>query len=384
VGRTGWSSRVELHWYDPDVRILYVVDRLGGRGGADRHLLQVIRSATAAGFRVTVASGRIDREARPSAVRETVRVRGLGTSVASSARLTALAAQLGAADVVHLQNVMNPVAIAAATARGRAVVTVQDHRVFCPGMGKTLPDGTACTRPMSDQACSECLADRDYRVRTLELTRARRDGLRGARLVVLSRFMRAELERVGLPGAEVLPPWFEIGEVRRNAGDGFLVGGRLVAHKGVQDAVTAWQRSGSKLPLRVAGDGPLADDLAGVERLGWLPPRRLREELRRARALLFPSVWQEPLGMLALEALAQGTPVIVSDVGGTSDWSDAGCVRVPPRSIEEIDSALRWLSEDPEGALLLGRQGREMVAKRFARATIEPRLHALYAETASR
>jgi glycosyltransferase involved in cell wall biosynthesis len=362
------------------VRILYVTDRFGGRGGAERHLLQVIRSTCAAGARVAVACGRIDREFELPEVDETIRVRGLATSVASSARLAGLAAPLGAAEVVHLQNVMNPVAIVAAAATGRAVVTVQDHRVFCPGMGKTLPDGTACRRPMSHGACSECLPDRNYRTRTLELTRARRDALDGARLVVLSRFMAAELEREGLFDVEVLPPWIEVGEERDDAGDGFLVGGRLVAHKGVRDATDAWRRAGTGLPLRVAGDGPLADDLAGTERLGWLSPGRLRVELRRARALLFPSVWQEPLGILALEALAEGTPVIVADVGGTTDWSDAGCVRVPPGDIEAMAEALRRLADDPEAALELGRRGREMVADRYARATIEPRLHALYAE----
>jgi glycosyltransferase involved in cell wall biosynthesis len=361
------------------VRILYVVDRLGGRGGADRHLLQVIRSTAATGARVTVACGRIERELELPEVDETIRVRGLAAAVASSARLAGLAAPLGAAQLVHVQNVMNPVAIAAAVATGRAVVTVQDHRVFCPGMGKTMPDGTACQRQMSHEACSECLPDRDYRARTLELTRARRDALDGARLVVLSRFMAAELEREGLAGVEVLPPWLEVGPERDDAGDGFLVGGRLVGHKGVRDAHRAWHRAATGLPLRVAGDGPLADDLAETEPLGWLSPGRLREELRRARALLFPSVWQEPLGILALEALAEGTPVIVADVGGTSDWSDAGCIRVPPGETEAMAEALRRLADDPEAALELGRRGREMVADRFSRVTIEPRLQALYA-----
>jgi glycosyltransferase involved in cell wall biosynthesis len=365
------------------VRILYVADRLGGRGGADRHLLQVIRSAAAAGARVTVAAGRIDPELELPPLAEAIRVRGLETPIASSSRLAALTTLLGDAQLVHVQNVMNPVAIAEATATGRAVVTVQDHRVFCPGMGKTLPDGAACRRPMSHETCSECLPDRDYRTRTLALTRARSDALGAARLVVLSRFMAAELSHVGLPGADVLPPWLDVAPDRPEPGDGFLVGGRLVTHKGVLDAVCAWRRAGTGLPLRVAGDGPLANDLAGTERLGWLPPGRLRDELRRARAVLFPSVWQEPLGMLALEALAEGTPVIVADVGGTSDWSDAGCVRVPPRDVEAMAEALKRLADDPEGAVELGRQGRTMVADRYARVTIEPRLHSLYAEVAA-
>jgi glycosyltransferase involved in cell wall biosynthesis len=303
--------------------------------------------------------------------------------VASSSRLAALAPLLGDARLVHVQNVMNPVAIRAAVATGRAVVTVQDHRVFCPGMGKTLPGGDACRRPMSSEACTECLPDRGYRARTLAVTRARLRALEGARIVVLSRYMAAELGRVGLRGAEVLPPWFEIGPARSVAGDGFLMGGRVVSHKGALDALHAWRRAGTVLPLRVAGEGPLASDLAGADRLGWLAADRLRGELRRARALLFPSRWQEPLGMLALEALAEGTPVIVTDVGGTSDWSDTGCVRVPSGDVEAMAEAVGRLADDPREAVRLGRQGRAMVAERYSRAAVEPRLHHLYAEVAA-
>lgn len=365
------------------MRILYVTDRLGGRGGADLHLLQVIRSAAAAAHRVTVVCGGVRREPElPDGV-EVRRVRGLAKAVASTARLAGLTELLGDADVVHVQNVMNPVAIAAAVATGRAVVTVQDHRSFCPGPGKTMPDGAACRRRMSDEECAKCLPDRDYRVRMLELTRARKEALEGARLVTLSRFMAAELAQEGLAGAAVVPPWFAVGPEPDNPGDGFLVGGRLVRHKGVLNAVSAWRRADTGLPLRVAGEGPLADQLMGSELLGWLPPRRLREELRRARALLFPSRWQEPLGILALETLAQGTPVIVADVGGTVDWSDTGCVRVSPGDIGAMADALRRLASRPETALELGRQGRVMVARRFNRAAIEPRLHALYDEVAA-
>ena len=52
---------------------------------------------------------------------------------------------MAAADVVHVQNVMNPTALTRLVSSGRAVVTVQDHRVFCPGPGRTPPDRE--TRP---------------------------------------------------------------------------------------------------------------------------------------------------------------------------------------------------------------------------------------------
>ncbi len=364
------------------MRILYLADRLSARGGADQHLLQVIGAAAGWGASVKVAAGRIEREVEIAPEAEVVRLRGLAAATASTARLGGLDHLLAGCDVAHVQNVMNPAPLAAAVAIGRAVVTVQDHRVFCPGPGKTLPSGARCNLPMSDETCTECLPDAGYRSRRLELTRARRDALARARLVVLSAYMAGELAAVGLDGAQVVPPWVEPGPERRTPGDHLLLAGRLVRHKGVVDAWRAWRAAGVAMPLKVAGAGPLEDALAGAERLGWLSRQRLRQELGQARALLFPTLWQEPFGILGIEALAMGTPVIVVSCGGTSEWSDAGCLRVPPGDVAAMVDAIRRLVDAPDGALDLGREGRTMVAERFARQAIEPRLRALYAGVA--
>ena len=238
------------------MRILYLTDRLSVRGGADLHLLQVIRWAVAAGNRVVVAFGWAEPDARLPTGSRRVRVRGLGSKVESTERLAQLAGLLCDADVVHVQNIMNPVALRDAAATGRAVATIQDHRVFCPGPGKTLPCGSRCDHAMSDDRCRACLPDDAYRARLVELTEARREALENIRLVVLSQYMRGELERVGLGGAEVIPPWVEVGDDPPDPGSGFLIGGRLVDHKGVMDGWSAWRTSACAGPLRVAGGGP--------------------------------------------------------------------------------------------------------------------------------
>ncbi len=365
------------------MRILFLADRLSLRGGADHHLRQVIAAAAAAGHRVTLACGRAEPGVGPPAGVSLVRLRGLAARAASAARLTGLDALLAGHDVVHAQNVMNPVALAAATAAGRAVVTVQDHRVLCPGPGKTLPDGSRCRVAMDEAACAACLPGVAYREEMLALTRARLEALRGARLVVLSDYMARELAAADLPGARVLPPWVTPGPPRARPGDGLLLAGRMVAHKGVIVAWRAWRRAATPLPLRVAGSGPLAAAMDGAARLGWLDRAALRRELRRARALLFPSRWQEPFGILGVEALAEGTPVIVADTGGTRSWSAAGCLRVPAGDAGAMAEAVSRLAADPSLALRLGREGQAAVAVVFSRRLIEPRLLALY-EAAAR
>jgi len=360
------------------VRLLYLTDRLSDRGGADHHLSQVVRSSIAAGHRVTIGFGRDERGGERLDGVEIHRVRGLASRVDSASGLKDLQGLLDAADLVHMQNVMNPTAMRAAAAHDHLVVTVQDHRVFCPGPGKRLPDGAACREVMSDDVCRTCLPDAVYRRSTLDLTRQRLAAVESATLVVLSRYMADELARVGRSDAAVVPPWVGPGPPRETPGSGFVLGGRLVDHKGVVDGWRAWCLAGRVQPLVVAGSGPLADALDGADRRGWLTSAELHRVLAGARALLFPSRWQEPFGMLGVEALAWGTPVVVADSGGTTDWSGAGCLHVPVGDVAAMADAIRRLAADPDLAAELGRRGHASVATTYSRRRIEPRLHELY------
>lgn len=361
------------------MRILYLTDRLSQRGGADQHLLQVIGDSRARGDQVAVAHGRTDEDdLLPSGVHG-IPVRGLASSATSEAGLSALAEPLAWAQVVHLNNVMNPVAIARAVDTGRAVITVQDHRAFCPGMGKTLPDGKRCERAMADHVCTVCLPDDEHRHRLLTLTRQRLDALRGARRVlVLSCYMARELEALGIPAVLVLPPWIEPGNTYPVPGSGFLLGGRLDAHKGIGEGWRAWREADTDSALRVVGEGPLQDQLEGAECLGWLNQATLAQELHGARALLFPSRWQEPFGMLGVQSLAQGTPVVVADSGGAEEWSTEGCLLVPAGDIAAMANAIERLDRDSTMAMALGEAGRASVAWRFDRAAITAELTMVY------
>ena len=106
-----------------------------------------------------------------------------------------------------------------------------------------------------------------------------------------------------------------------------LFAGRVVEAKGIRDAISAWRRSGSELPFVVAGTGPLRREIEaeGVEVPGWLDRRRLSAAYRRAAVLVMPSRWQEPFGIVGLEALTLGTPVAAWDSGGVREWHPGSC-----------------------------------------------------------
>jgi glycosyltransferase involved in cell wall biosynthesis len=105
-----------------------------------------------------------------------------------------------------------------------------------------------------------------------------------------------------------------------------LFAGRLVEAKGAREALEAWRRSGVELPLVVAGAGPLRPELerGGARCVGWLDRPSLAAAYRDAAALLLPSRWQEPFGLVGLEALTLGTPVVAWDSGGVREWYPAG------------------------------------------------------------
>lgn len=303
------------------MRVLHVSDRLTDRGGAYWHLLGVIAHQTRE-HDVHLAVGRADPGV---AVDCAVTVlSGLDARTRRRVELGRFVRELRP-DVVHVHNVMNPEALEQAGAiegedRGVArVITVQDHRLFCPGKGKFTEEGEVCVEHMSAELCTKCFSDDAYYREILSLTEERFASLERFRVVVLSEYMKREL---GVPDAHVIPP-FVHGLDTDVVSDGspcVLFAGRLVETKGVVDAVAAWQLSGVELPLVLAGTGTLRDELEGVELLGWVPHERMAALYRRAAVVVMPSRWQEPFGIVGLEAMALGTPVAAWESGGIPEW----------------------------------------------------------------
>jgi glycosyltransferase involved in cell wall biosynthesis len=106
----------------------------------------------------------------------------------------------------------------------------------------------------------------------------------------------------------------------------FVFVGRLSAEKGPRYFGEAARLAGVA-PVFV-GDGPerenLGRDFPEARFLGWRNPAEVRALLRGARALVFPSVWYEGQPLTVYEALALGTPAIVSDICAGREAISAG------------------------------------------------------------
>jgi glycosyltransferase involved in cell wall biosynthesis len=147
------------------------------------------------------------------------------------------------------------------------------------------------------------------------------------RLVANSRLVAWRIKHYWNRIAEVIPPpvateYFTPGEGRS---DNLLTVAALVPYKRVEVAIAVARKLGRK--LEIVGTGPGMRTLRrlggpDVRFLGWLDRGELREAYRRAAALLVPNV--EDFGMVSVEALGCGTPVVGLAQSGTADIVRAG------------------------------------------------------------
>ncbi|MFH1035936.1 MAG: glycosyltransferase family 4 protein [Pseudomonadota bacterium] len=386
------------------MRVLMLNDRLSDRGGADRHLIAILGHLQ--GRAETLLAVGHDDQSLPAGERPGLgpwrRIKGLergGLSprggVAALERLQGLLAGYQP-DVIHLHNIMDPELIAAVAATGRALMTVQDHRAFCPGLGKLTPTGTICHIPLGP-GCLACFGDQDYGQRLMDLTQRRLAALAGLRrLLVLSNYMARELAAVGLHPASirVLPPFAQglAPPPRPVAPTHHLLACRLVERKGVRVACQAAGMLAGGPPLLVAGHGPLAGEVARLAEesagrlryVGWADRAGMSALLAGAASLWLPSLWAEPFGIAGLEALALGVPVAASDLGGVGDWLQhrVNGLLLPPGDAPALARAAQCLA-GPEGRRL-GAAGAAGVARHFGHNELMGRLLEQYREVAER
>ncbi len=132
-------------------------------------------------------------------------------------------------------------------------------------------------------------------------------------------------------------------------GEGALFVGRLRAEKGAHILLDAWERSGlgSTHRLRIVGEGPDQDRIEqtarrmpGVELLGPADTDGVDAFMRAAAFVVVPSLWHEPFGLVAVEALARGRPVLTTNLGEPAEIVDAGSGWVVPPTPDGLAAGL--------------------------------------------
>lgn len=138
--------------------------------------------------------------------------------------------------------------------------------------------------------------------------------------------------------------------------------GRLHPDKGIEDAVRCLEHLPEQATLTFAGAwdprdesalGQVIRDLSLQERvrtLGQLPAERIADLYRSSDVLLFPVRWEEPWGLVPLESMACGCPVIATGRGGSAEYLRDGdnCLLVPAADPVALAATIKRMADDRE------------------------------------
>ncbi|CAM3009860.1 MULTISPECIES: glycosyltransferase family 4 protein [Methylobacterium] len=389
------------------MHVVLVADHAAINGGQAKVAIESALGLAARGFRVSLfaAVGPVDPRLEPAGIRVVCldqddvttarnKLAFAAQAIWNGPAARALAAELAACDprdtLVHVHafaKALSPAIGPALRASGLpCLYTMHEFFLVCPTGGfYAYPEQKICHRVPMSASC--ILAKCDARSYPRKVARMiRHAGLAHvARLpelfshVVTISDLQESVVRPLLPAGTRFyrvdnPIAVEPAPVRAEPPGDFLFVGRISTEKGAPIFAEAARRAGVRAVF--VGDGSERADLAArypeAVMLGWRDPAAVQALMRQARALVFPSVWYEGQPLTVYEALACGTPVVVSDAcagreavvdGETGFWFRSG-------DPDALAAHLRRLSDDD----LAARMGRAAHG-RYWTAPLTPDVH---------
>lgn len=248
-----------------------------------------------------------------------------------------------------------------------------------------LHDHSACIAVAAAPALPVPVVHTLHGAFTEEMKAFYRDVSDAATFVAISRVQREGMPE--LPVAAIVPNSADVESFPfvRSKDDYLVCLGRVTRDKGQDTAVAVAKRTG--IPLVLAGkvdpgadakwfDGEILPHIDGqlVRFEGEVPDERKKELLSRARAALFPIRWPEPFGLVMIEAMSCGTPVIANGYGAVPEVVTDGVTGFVTHGEDDMVRALDRLREiDPEAC-------RRDVMARFSPAVMADGYERVYAQ----
>jgi glycosyltransferase involved in cell wall biosynthesis len=112
-------------------------------------------------------------------------------------------------------------------------------------------------------------------------------------------------------------------------------------------------------------DSPFSEDY--IVSMGWVDHQKIVEIYQDMDICVIPSLWEEPFGMVATEAMACGKPIVASRAGGLRDSVEDGVTgfHFPPGDTYALSEKINILLDDPSLREKMGRAGRERAERLF-------------------
>jgi glycosyltransferase involved in cell wall biosynthesis len=306
-------------------------------------------------------------------------------------------------DVIHVQNffpLISPSVYYAAKAKGIPVVqTLRNYRLLCPN-GEFFRDGRVCEDCLGQFVPLPGVVHACYRgnraataVVAAMLTVHRAMGTWTHLIdiyIALNEFAREKFIEGGLPAEKiVVKPNFVHPDLSPGEGRGgyALFVGRLSLEKGLDTLFKAWESLGSKITLKIVGDGPLAQQVAEsvakgseIEYLGYRPLTEVYELMGEAAFLVFPSEWYEGQPRTIIESFAVGTPVVASNLGAMSTLVSPGRTgfHFRPGDSGDLVAQVEWALAHPDELARMRREARAEFEAKYTAQENYLRLKEIY------
>jgi len=193
--------------------------------------------------------------------------------------------------------------------------------------------------------------------------------------IMASEFGRQKMILAGLPAEKMMvKPNFVHPDLGENyqGGDYGLYVGRLSEEKGVDVLLKAWQQIKNH-PLRIIGDGPLADKfksekVENVEFLGYVDQKEREKQMRGAKFLIVPSQCYENFPRIVAEGFALGLPVIASRLGSLQEIIEdqKSGLLFEADNAEDLSEKIAWAFMHEDTLKNMGRQARLIYEQKYA------------------
>lgn len=276
------------------------------------------------------------------------------------------------------------------------VYTAHDYGLICQLRTLLNARGDNCAGP-GPRKCLHCASQVHGWARTLALTPTTavgRSRLRPDLVIAVSRHVASMLSSYLTAEVRVVPNFFAPGVEPRLPsglpGRFAMYAGDPGRHKGVLDLLDLWRHEPPDISLVLAVTQPFDEPLPAGVVVTMMSRAEVRGALAMAEVALVPSRWQDPCPTVALEALASGTPVIASSVGGLKDIVRHGVdgYLVSPGSRSSLGERISHLIGDPAARAEMSASARkrsvDFSVSRVADAVVEAYSDTIEARAAAR
>ncbi len=274
------------------------------------------------------------------------------------------------------------------------------YRAICPTGTKTLPNGQECRQKWGRVCLSEgCHPLHDWlalmtQMKMMSSWIGAFDQIVANSNAVQARFAKEGFETSvihnGIPVSKISGTFPKEPSV--------FFAGRLVTGKGCHILIEAFANVLRVVPnaqLVIAGDGAARLDLATLVQdlglkdrvtfLGKITQKEISDQIQRAWVQVVPSLWQEPFGITAIEAMMHARPVIASNAGGLKEIVEPEQTGYlfEPGDIDALSKHLIDLLTDAQKAVALGKSARSRAVDNFSLDSFTDQFIDLYTELTS-